>query len=163
MKKYLILVLLLILGISGMVSAFPAEIDPIEFNVQVAPWAVVDITNPSLLEITDGSASGVVSAIGTITTNTPWKISFSSTRVHENKDINNWFWYDLYVGNSRPIGTNPGGGMTGYPFKPGVYDIRVDFTVKSTHHIAGFPRPQEWYTLLAGDYHSTAILTIEAR
>lgn len=164
MKKFsLVLVLFLVVALGGVTWAFPPEIPPVEFEVEVGPWATVEITNPPLLKIMDGSASGTTSAHATITTNTPWRISIYESRVAEEASINNWFYFEHYLGGTRITGGNPGGGIGGHGvLKAGVHDLRMDLTVKSTHQIAGFPRPQEWHTLLAGKYRSTVTLTIAA-
>ena len=160
MKRFL-MVLLVVFCFTG--AAMAAETQRVlEFRVHVGDWIVMDMCDPEPLDIYDPNDPKVTSAFGTITSNTPWVLSISTTRVAEDKDINNWFYYRTYIDGKFVNGGNPGYGSVQNPRQPGEYTMSVDFIVESTHSLAGFPRPKPWYELKAGDYSSTMTLTLAA-
>ena len=91
MKKSLLLTLMLVVALSGTVMASKYSTnDTIEFSVNVAPWAIIEIADPPELNLTGGEVVGESTTTGTVTSNVPITISLQSSRFqYAQSDLNN--------------------------------------------------------------------------
>ena len=128
MKRVVSLSILLVLVMSAVVLAADLE-KTVDITVNVAPWAKFNIENNHELNIIDGSGRGMVELKGTVETNFPWLARITTTRVAQDPEINNWFWYECYIGGTKMFGGNPGAGVT-YKRKQGLNDIAISLAVR---------------------------------
>ncbi|NLJ74460.1 MAG: hypothetical protein GX331_05645 [Firmicutes bacterium] len=155
MKRVAALSIILVLIMSAAVLAEDFE-RTVDITVNVEPWAKFSIEDSHELNIIDGSGTGIVEIKGAVETNFPWLARITTTRVAEDPAINNWFWYECYIGGTKMFGGNPGAGVT-FKRKQGLNDIAISLAVR--------PRDKNtfWYDLAAGQYKTSLTITVEAQ
>ena len=156
MKKLLFLSLLLILSLSTVVFANEVMVErDIVFVTTVDPWADVKIDGaPASLRLKAGEMSTNATVRCAIHANFPWHLDVTTTPVSDKTEINNLFKYSV-IGDGIGFGGAPGIGAS-YDNDPGIFRFGVILDVDRTNLF-------NWTKLLAGEYTTTATLTISAQ